>query len=275
MPVPLVLDRAPMSANISVQVALARPAPALHRPARHWPARAPAQPITATSDHRANGASAAAASGSKGAASPSPSAATAPNTTANGKPLAPWTLTFDLRERETLWTEENQARLVRIVASHQLKCDVAEVERRLDSLAALLPHVAARCAYIKPSTLAELLRNPGNLVTQLLSLRQLLPKANISQLAAAQPEMLLLRHIDAVRADLERLAALLGEAAATDLDRLLQEHPRFLDAELVSEVLEELRRLMPDSDPVQTLLADPTWMLRLERGQKRLGDDPD
>jgi hypothetical protein len=42
-----------------------------------------------------------------------------------------------------------------------------------------------------------------------------------------------------------------------------------------SEVLEELRRLMPDSDPVLTLLADPTWMLRLERGQKRLGDDPD
>jgi hypothetical protein len=31
------------------------------------------------------------------------------NLAPTGKPLAPWSLTFDLRERETLWTEENQA----------------------------------------------------------------------------------------------------------------------------------------------------------------------
>lgn len=42
-----------------------------------------------------------------------------------------------------------------------------------------------------------------------------------------------------------------------------------------SEVLEELRRLMPGKDPVATLLRDPSWLLRVERGRKRLGDDPD
>lgn len=30
---------------------------------------------------------------------------------ATGKPLAPWTLTFDLKEKQTLWTQENQARV--------------------------------------------------------------------------------------------------------------------------------------------------------------------
>lgn len=42
-----------------------------------------------------------------------------------------------------------------------------------------------------------------------------------------------------------------------------------------SEVLEELRRLMPGKDAVATLLGDPAWLLRVERGRKRLGDDPD
>ena len=43
----------------------------------------------------------------------------------------------------------------------------------------------------------------------------------------------------------------------------------------VGEVLSELRRLMPAADPVATLLGDPSWLLRVERGRKRLGDDPD
>jgi hypothetical protein len=50
---------------------------------------------------------------------------------------------------------------------------------------------------------------------------------------------------------------------------------RFLDVEGVQEVLAELQRLMPQHDPRQVLLADPTWLLRVERGQKRLGSHPD
>lgn len=46
-------------------------------------------------------------------------------------------------------------------------------------------------------------------------------------------------------------------------------------APLCSEVLAELRRLMPAVDPVATLLNDPSWLLRVERGRRRLGDDPD
>lgn len=50
---------------------------------------------------------------------------------------------------------------------------------------------------------------------------------------------------------------------------------RFLESELVREVLEELQRLMPGRDPKQTLLSEPTWLLRVERGPKRLGPHPD
>ena len=40
-------------------------------------------------------------------------------------------------------------------------------------------------------------------------------------------------------------------------------------------MLEELRRLMPSQGPVALLLQDPSWMLRVERGSKRLGQPPD
>lgn len=63
----------------------------------------------------------------------------------------------------------------------------------------LLPHLAARCAFIKPSTLAGLLRDPGSLVPRLISLRQLLPGADIGQVAAAEPELLLLRDLEALQ----------------------------------------------------------------------------
>lgn len=159
------------------------------------------------------------------------------------------------------------------MAGYQLELDVEGVEQRLRELEVLLPHLAARCAYIKPSTLASLLRDPGSLVPRLISLRQLLPGADIGQVAAAEPELLLLRDLEALRADLQRLRSLLGPSA--DIDALVVKQPRFLDAELVDEVLAELRRLMPAVDPVATLLNDPSWLLRVERGRRRLGDDPD
>ena len=50
---------------------------------------------------------------------------------------------------------------------------------------------------------------------------------------------------------------------------------RFVDAEAVEEVLEEMSRLMPKQDPKMVLLRDPSWLLRVERGTKRLGPHPD
>ncbi len=50
---------------------------------------------------------------------------------------------------------------------------------------------------------------------------------------------------------------------------------RFLDVEGVSEVLEEMGRLMPKADPKAVLLRDPSWLMRVERGVKRLGPHPD
>ncbi|GAB4820354.1 hypothetical protein N2152v2_007400 [Parachlorella kessleri] len=193
------------------------------------------------------------------------------NTGDGEKQLAPWTLTFDLRERETIWTQENQARLVRIVASYELNLDVQEVEYRLHLLSTILPGLEARVAYIKPSILAGLLGDPAVVLDRLLKLKDLLPEADVGKIAVGQPQ-LLLQDTAAVTAELAKVRQLLP---VPGLDKAIEDNPGLLDAEAVSEVLEELRRLMPSQGPVALLLQDPSWMLRVERGSKRLGQPPD
>jgi hypothetical protein len=63
---------------------------------------------------------------------------------------APWKLTFDLRERETLWTDENKARLVKTVARIELGLTSEEVDQRFWELTLLVPDIgtatkAAKC----------------------------------------------------------------------------------------------------------------------------------
>ena len=40
---------------------------------------------------------------------------------------------------------------------------------------------------------------------------------------------------------------------------------RLLDSEAVEEVLGEMARYMPNTDPRQALISDPTWLTRMER----------
>ena len=92
---------------------------------------------------------------------------------------------------------------------------------------------------LQPSTLAALLREPaGTLVPRLVALVDLLPGCDVGWLAAAEPELLLLRPLDAIRADVARLGELLGPgvwwaSGVLDVGALVQQQPRFLDAELV------------------------------------------
>lgn len=210
---------------------------------------------------------------------------------------APWVMTFDLRERETIWTEENKARLVRIVASHQLDMELSEVEERLEALNTLLPGISTfeffvhsactscvstslkcikiytgeKVASIKPSLLAGLLQQGSGLVTRLINLKNLFPDANISELAVREPQILL-QELNEIEANIERLKELLD---IKNVDGLVEACPRMLQAEIVEEVLIELERLMPGKDAKAILLADPSWLLRVERGTKRMGDHPD
>lgn len=56
----------------------------------------------------------------------------------------------------------------------------------------------------------------------------------------------------------------------------VQEQPLLLDSECVGEALGELERLFPATTNVKhMLLRDPAYLLRVQRGQRRIGVHPD
>lgn len=64
--------------------------------------------------------------------------------------------------------------------------------------------------------------------------------------------------------------------SAESLAAAIAAQPLLLDSEGVSEALKELERLMPPGTNVQAMLMrDPDHILRVQRGQKRIGLNPD
>lgn len=61
-----------------------------------------------------------------------------------------------------------------------------------------------------------------------------------------------------------------------DLSALAEQQPAFLDSEGVREALNEVKRLMPEATDASAMLRrDPSFLLRVQRGQRYLGENPD
>mmetsp|Transcript_6001 Transcript_6001/g.15472 ORF Transcript_6001/g.15472 Transcript_6001/m.15472 type:complete len:261 (+) Transcript_6001:168-950(+) len=191
---------------------------------------------------------------------------------AGGKPAAeagaaPWSLLFDLRERETEWSDGNQARLVVAFAAQELGVAEEEVRRKLGELAVLMPDLSSRVGKLTPGTVTSLIRDTKVVALNMVQLKSIFPAANVSAAVAARPELALMPP-EEVRREAAAVAELLGVDAVDDL---VEEYPRILDAEAVSEALDMLRTLLPGQDPRATLRATPSFMSRVERGKRRLG----
>eukprot|EP00877_Chromochloris_zofingiensis_P011719 jgi/Chrzof1/6800/Cz19g10070.t1 len=185
---------------------------------------------------------------------------------------APWNLTFDLRERETEWTEANKARLIAIIAAQQLDISMSDMEQRLDSLMLLLPDLAGRLSSIQPAMVAALVQHLSLLPARLIAMKELFPCTNISVMVMQRPQ-LLLQTSEALASAAERLKQLLH---LNDIDRLVEATPLLLSVECVEEVLLDMRRLLPaGTDVAAMLVADPSWLLRVQKGQRWLGEHPD
>lgn len=184
----------------------------------------------------------------------------------------PWTTIFDLRERDSAWLDTQQEALVKAFATKELNIELEELEERLQQLSSLLPDIGSKVRTLRLATLAELLRNHTVIAERLVQLRQMLPFVNVSRLVS--------KDVNLVLQDPQQLAAQVAEVAqalAVDeaqVQNLIEKQPRFVNPEHVNDVLDELRRLMPKRDARSTLVDDPSWLLKVERGTKYMGPHP-
>ncbi|KAK9813660.1 hypothetical protein WJX73_002170 [Symbiochloris irregularis] len=184
----------------------------------------------------------------------------------------PWVTIFDLRERDSAWLDSQQAALVKAFAQKELNMDSEELEELLTQLSTLLPDIGGRVSAMRPKNLAALLRDKDKVAERLVQLRQLLPELDVSALVARQPD-LLAQEPETVKHNLETVASTLN-VQPEGLQDLLSQQAWFVDPEHVNHVLDELSRLMPGKDARQFLVADPSWLLKVERGTKWLGPHP-
>lgn len=183
----------------------------------------------------------------------------------------PWAMTFDLRERETEWTDENKARLVTLFASQELDTDLESMQRRMHDLVQIVPDFGKKVHHMKPGLLAALLKDTSTIADTAIRLKELLPRTNVSIMASKLPEILL----QEAEVTLSQVNGLKKQLGSDNVDKIVEEYPSMLDAELVQEAINELTRLMPNSDPKQTLLRDPSYVTKVESGPKRMGPHPD
>lgn len=106
-------------------------------------------------------------------------------------PENPWNFAYIHRERTSVWTDDNKARLIKLIASNSLAIPLRELEYRVFELTLLVPDLAKRLHTLQPTTLATLLTDTTAVASCVIALRHVLPTANIGAMVARQPDILL------------------------------------------------------------------------------------
>lgn len=166
-----------------------------------------------------------------------------------------------LRRRLLKWDDGAQRQLIRLVLCDRLKLDVEEVDARLAELAVLLPDIAGKLERAQASLLASLLIDLPGLADKLLQLRQMLPRTNASSLVSRFPALVLEYEPSQVQ---QRLGQLQQQLPGVNLEMLLEKEPMVLRAD-IPLVLEDIKRLMPSSRPLDVLVANPQMVLDMRQ----------
>lgn len=165
---------------------------------------------------------------------------------------------------------------MKYVAAQSMGISADDAQARLEQLALVLPDLQSQLHTMHPSVLSALLQDVEAVAEKMLALRRLFPAANVSGMVCAQPRRFVTHSIERITRDKAALQALLG-IDAVKADSIVERFPSFLDQQHVLEVLEEMGRFMGGTAEglKATLANDPSWLLRVERGQQRLGINPD
>lgn len=125
-------------------------------------------------------------------------------------------------------------------------------------LSVLLPNMSSqRLLQLDRTLLAQLVVDTSGVARRLVGLQELFPGADIAKLVSKRPGLLLQSVFEHVPAARDELAQLFPQ---TDIDAMVQEQPLLL-TEDVASCIEELQRLMPMQDPLQTLRYNPHMLV--------------
>eukprot|EP01023_Acetabularia_acetabulum_P004725 TRINITY_DN12010_c1_g1_i4.p2 TRINITY_DN12010_c1_g1~~TRINITY_DN12010_c1_g1_i4.p2 ORF type:complete len:253 (+),score=30.98 TRINITY_DN12010_c1_g1_i4:266-1024(+) len=108
-----------------------------------------------------------------------------------GQRNEPWVLSWQINERNTEWTEENQRRLMKILSENELELSREQFEQRITQLIKVVPGIEHKIFRLKHKLLTELLGDVEKVANTMLGLKELMPNVDASKLVCGYPQLLL------------------------------------------------------------------------------------
>lgn len=177
---------------------------------------------------------------------------------------APWSVGWQMNERNLVWNDELKKSLIKRVASEQMSIAEEELEVRLASLHTLLPGIADRVVRASPQYVVRVISNMEGIAARLMTLRAIFTNTDLSQMINRRLALLLDDDLEVIRHTAEVLRR---RFPAVQWDRLVEVHPEVLDLDSFDLAVEDFCRLMPHLDVVETLRRDPTLLVGFMKGR--------
>lgn len=194
-----------------------------------------------------------------------------PNLPAAETTAAPWSLSYQMAEKNVVWNAALKAGLLKKVAAYDIGITDHEMEETMRRLQTLLPDIENKLPHMKATVLGSLVANIDLVALSLLQLKEIFPGANVSLLAVRQPFLVLGFDMNRLQVIAKELQSLLPNL---DIDRLVEAEPSILDIDGFKEALEEAKRIMPELDIQMAMAREPQQILSFQRGNALIPYDP-
>ncbi|QDZ22049.1 hypothetical protein HOP50_06g45910 [Chloropicon primus] len=169
------------------------------------------------------------------------------------------------------WNDDSKLALAVECVARELGVEEDHVRRRLVLLQKLVPDLKPKLKTMKVGDIARLAVKCKTIPHDLLKLKEIFPRANVSRLVASNPTILY-EDMGFVEKKAERLKALLK---TDDVDRAVELNPIFLDLQQVEFAIEEIKRLMPNEDACVYLIRNPSILYSTQARENIITyDDP-
>lgn len=183
----------------------------------------------------------------------------------------PWQLSWQRNERNLVFADETNAHIVQGFVAKELSISAEEMTKRIAQLVVILPELPARFSKMKVKQIAGLAGNPEQVVERLISLKALLPTADVAAMAVRQPTLVLQRDAAELATAIRQLQEVLP---TIDVCWLAEQHPQtLLDPASFESTIELARALYPATDIPAFLRRQPMAIFGLERRNSMIAYD--
>eukprot|EP01025_Chloroclados_australasicus_P010572 TRINITY_DN1433_c0_g5_i1.p2 TRINITY_DN1433_c0_g5~~TRINITY_DN1433_c0_g5_i1.p2 ORF type:complete len:299 (+),score=25.14 TRINITY_DN1433_c0_g5_i1:34-897(+) len=184
---------------------------------------------------------------------------------------SPWTLSWQMSERNMAWSDELKVSIIKNSTANNLGLTEEQVEDRLQSLSFLIPEIQSKLSVMKVDTLTAFLANPNRVAARLVRLKRIFPTANVGEMMLRRYSLGLNEDLNIIENGVEELRELLPNVS---IDYLAQENPVILNFESFKAALNDAKRMMPKVDIQQILLKNPGVVLSMQKGTDMIPYDP-